>query len=68
MAVFHLPSLQHLSFLDSVEQLLFSLLLRHLLQSSSVLCVSHQVVIVAVPENVILRGVRVGAGRRAIAL
>lgn len=62
------PSLQHLSLFNSVEQLLLSFLLRHLLQTGSVLGVSHQIIIVAIPEHVILRGVGVWAGGRTVAL
>ncbi|TNN64170.1 hypothetical protein EYF80_025668 [Liparis tanakae] len=37
-------------------------------QASSVLRVSHQVVVVTVPEHLVFGGVRVGAGGRAVAL
>lgn len=64
----HPPSFQDLSLLNSVEKFLLSFLLRHLLQPSSVLCVSHQIIVVTILEDLVLGGVRVGAGRGAVAL
>lgn len=64
----HSPSFENLSLLNSVEKFLLSFLLCHLLQPSSVLCVSHQIVVVTILKDLVLRGVRVGAGRGAVAL
>lgn len=49
------PSLEHFSFLNSVKQLLLPFLFCHLLQTSSVLRISHQVVVITIPELLVLR-------------
>lgn len=67
--VFCSPAFEHLSLLNTVEKLLLSLLLSHLLQPRPVLFVPHQIVSVSVPEHFVLRGrVRIRAGGGAVAL